>query len=144
MSMTTDGLSYWQAETEGINLLEMTIGDLLDRRADELATQEAIVYSSYPEFADALNIRGTYQDYRDPTNPTAPGRLALGLPTGDPSAAWPATPPAGPSPRPALGSALQHWPSGSPRSGRLMQPSSCTPPAPRAFQRALSSPMMAS
>lgn len=29
MGMTTDGLSYWQAESEGIALLEMTIGDLL-------------------------------------------------------------------------------------------------------------------
>jgi len=26
MGMTNDGLSYWQAETEGIDLLEMTIG----------------------------------------------------------------------------------------------------------------------
>jgi len=57
MGMTKDGLSYWQAETEGIDLLNKTIGDLLDRRADELATQEAIVYSSCPEFGDALNIR---------------------------------------------------------------------------------------
>ncbi len=34
MGMTTDGLSYWQAESEGIELLDTTIGDLLDRRAD--------------------------------------------------------------------------------------------------------------
>lgn len=26
MGITNDGLSYWQAETEGIDLLEMTIG----------------------------------------------------------------------------------------------------------------------
>ncbi len=83
MGMTTDGLSYWQAETEGINLLEMTIGDLLDRRADELATQEAIVYSCYPEFGDALNIRWTYQDYRDRANAIAKGLMALGLNKGD-------------------------------------------------------------
>jgi hypothetical protein len=30
MGMTTDGLSYWQAESEGIDLLDTTIGDLLD------------------------------------------------------------------------------------------------------------------
>jgi len=83
MGMTTDGLSYWQAETEGINLLEMTIGDLLNRRADELPTQEAIVYSCYPEFGDALNIRWTYQDYRDRANAVAKGLLALGLNKGD-------------------------------------------------------------
>ena len=88
MGMTTDGLSYWQAETEGINLLEMTIGDLLDRRADELATQEAIVYSCYPEFGDALNIRWTYQDYRDRANATARGLLALGLAKGEHIAVW--------------------------------------------------------
>ncbi len=88
MGMTTDGLSYWQAETEGINLLEMTIGDLLDRRADELATQEAIVYSCYPEFGDALNIRWTYQDYRDRANAVAKGLLALGLTKGDHIAVW--------------------------------------------------------
>ncbi len=42
MGTTTDGLSYWQAESEEIDLLDTTIGDLLDRRADELPTQEAI------------------------------------------------------------------------------------------------------
>ena len=57
MGMITDGLSYWQAETEEIDLLEMTIGDLLDRRAEKLPTREAIVYSCYPEFGDALNLR---------------------------------------------------------------------------------------
>jgi fatty-acyl-CoA synthase len=88
MSMATDGLSYWQAETEGINLLEMTIGDLLDRRADELATQEAVVYSCYPEFDDMLSIRWTYQDYRDRANAVAKGLLALGLAKGDHIAVW--------------------------------------------------------
>ena len=28
MGITKDGLSYWQAETEGIHLLEMTKGEL--------------------------------------------------------------------------------------------------------------------
>lgn len=88
MSMVTDGLSYWKAETEGINLLEMTIGDLLDRRADELATQEAVVYSCYPEFGDMLSIRWTYQDYRDRANAVAKGLLALGLAKGDHIAVW--------------------------------------------------------
>jgi len=31
MGMTTDGLSYWQAESEEIEPLETTIGDLLAR-----------------------------------------------------------------------------------------------------------------
>jgi fatty-acyl-CoA synthase len=88
MGMTADGLSFWQAESEGIDLLEMTIGDLLDRRADELPAQEAIVYSCYPEFGDALDIRWTYQDYRDRANAVAKGLLALGLYQGDHIAVW--------------------------------------------------------
>ena len=50
MGMTNDGLSYWQAETAGIDLLEMTIRDLLDCRAEEFPLQEAVVYSYDPEF----------------------------------------------------------------------------------------------
>ena len=88
MGMTNDGLSYWQAESEGIDLLDVTIGDLLDRRADELPTQEAIVYSCYPEFGDALNIRWTYQDYRERANAVARGLIALGLNKGDHIAVW--------------------------------------------------------
>ncbi len=80
---TTDGLSYWQAENEGIELLDLTMGDLLDQRAEELPSQEAIVYSCYPEFGDALNIRWTYQDYRDRANAIAKGLMALGLNKGD-------------------------------------------------------------
>jgi fatty-acyl-CoA synthase len=83
MGMTTDGLSYWQAESEGIDLLDITIGDLLDRRADELPAQEAVVYSCYPEFGDALNVRWTYQEYRERANQVARGLMALGLHKGD-------------------------------------------------------------
>ena len=83
MGMTTDGLSYWQAESEGIDLLDTTIGDLLDRRAGELPLQEAVVYSCYPEFGEALNIRWTYQEYREQANQVAKGLLALGLKQGD-------------------------------------------------------------
>ncbi len=83
MGMTMHGLSYWQAESEGVDLLDTTISDLLDRRADELPSQEAIVYSCYPEFGDALNIRWTYQEYRERANQVAKGLLALGLKKGD-------------------------------------------------------------
>ena len=83
MGMTNDGLSYWQAESEGIELLETTIGDLLDRRANELPTQEAVVYSCYPEFGEALNLRWTYQEYRERANQVAKGLIALGLHKGD-------------------------------------------------------------
>src|SRR5437660_11650299 len=83
MGISTDGRSYWQAESEGIDLLDITIGDLLDRRANELPTQEAIVYSCYPEFGDALNLRWTYQEYRERANQVAKGLMALGLSKGD-------------------------------------------------------------
>src|SRR5579885_3361588 len=36
MGLTNDGLSFWQADNTGGPLLEMTVGDLLDRRALEL------------------------------------------------------------------------------------------------------------
>jgi fatty-acyl-CoA synthase len=88
MGMMNNGLSYWQAETEGIDLLDLTLGDLLDQRAEEHPSHEAIVYSSYPEFGDALNIRWTYQDYRDRANAVAKGLLALGLAKGDHIAVW--------------------------------------------------------
>jgi len=83
MSMTNNGLSYWQAESEGINLFDTTIGDFFDRRAAEFPEMEAIVYSCYPEFGDALNTRWTYQEYRDRANAVAKGLLALGLKKGD-------------------------------------------------------------
>src|SRR5947208_5726831 len=86
--MTTAGLSHWQAETEGIDLLDTTIGDLLDRRATELPTQEAVVYSCYPEFGEALNLRWTYQDYRERANQVARGLIALGLDKGEHIAVW--------------------------------------------------------
>ena len=65
MGMTNDGLSYWQADTESEPLLEFTIGDLLDRRADEIPAQEAVVYSCYPEFSGALDIRWSYAVFRE-------------------------------------------------------------------------------
>jgi len=88
MGMSNDGLSYWQAESDGVPLFEISIGDLLDRRAEEIPTQEALVYSCYPEFGDVLNIRWTYHEYRERINAIARGLLALGLNKGDHIAVW--------------------------------------------------------
>src|SRR5258707_14825949 len=88
MGMTRDGLSYWQAESDGEPLLETTVGDLLDHRAGELPTREAIVYSCYPEFGGALDIRWTYQEYRERANAVARGLMALGLSKGEHIAVW--------------------------------------------------------
>jgi len=79
MSMTTDGLSYWQAESEGSQLLEITIGDLLDRQAEAFPDREALVYSCYSEYTEALDIRWTYQDYHAQANAVTKGLLALGM-----------------------------------------------------------------
>jgi fatty-acyl-CoA synthase len=88
MGMTMDGLSSWQVESEGTDLLDTTIGDLLDRRAAEIPTQEAVVYSCYPEFGEALALRWTYQEYRERANQVARGLMALGLNKGDHIAVW--------------------------------------------------------
>ena len=88
MGMTNDGLSYWQAEAAGEPLLEITIGDFLDQQAQNIPTREAVVYSCYPEFGGALDIRWTYAEYRDRVNATAKGLMALGLNKGDHIAIW--------------------------------------------------------
>ena len=88
MGMTNDGLSYWQAESADIELLEMTPGTLLDRRAEEIPAQEALVYSCYPELGGALDIRWTYREYRERVDATARGLLALGLKKGEHIAVW--------------------------------------------------------
>src|SRR5437763_14910143 len=92
MGMTNDDLSHWQADTDGEPLLEITIGDLLDRRAEELPTQEAIVYSCYPEFGGALDIRWTYAEYSERPNAVARGLMALRLKKLDNIAVWEANP----------------------------------------------------
>jgi fatty-acyl-CoA synthase len=93
MGMTNDGLSYWQADTDGEPLLEMTIGDLLDRQAASFPDQEAVVYSCYPEFGGALDIRWTYREYRERAQAVAKGLLSLGLDKGDHIAVWAANVP---------------------------------------------------
>ncbi len=88
MGMTNDGLSYWRAETEGRVLLETTIGDLLDKHADEIPEQEAVVYSCYPEFGGALDIRWSYAEFRERVNTVARGLIGLGLQKGEHIAVW--------------------------------------------------------
>src|SRR5438876_828308 len=88
MGITNDGLSYWRAETEGRVLLETTIGDLLDKHADEIPEQEAVVYSCYPEFGGALDIRWSYAEFRERVNTVARGLIGLGLQKGEHIAVW--------------------------------------------------------
>ncbi len=88
MGLRNDGLSYWEAESEGFQLLNTTIGDLLDERAASYPDQEALVYSAYPEFGPALNLRWTYREYCERANAVAKGLLALGLQKGEHIAIW--------------------------------------------------------
>ncbi|TMC44985.1 MAG: AMP-binding protein [Chloroflexi bacterium] len=86
--MTKDGLSYWQADAAGIDLLDTTLGDLLDSRAEEIPGREAVVCSCYPEFGGALDIRWNYAEYRARVDAVARGLMALGLQKGDHIAVW--------------------------------------------------------
>ena len=88
MGMRTDGFSYWEAESDGFELLNTTIGDLLDERAESNPEQEAVIYSAYPEFGPRLNARWTYREYRNRANQIAKGLLALGLQKGEHIAVW--------------------------------------------------------
>lgn len=80
-----DNLAYWEAEDFGTELLELTIGDLLDQCAAAMPDKEALVYN-YPEFG--LDLRLNYREYRDTVNQLAKGLIALGIEKGDHVAVW--------------------------------------------------------
>lgn len=77
--------AIWEAETEGLELLHVTIGDMLDQQARQYADREALVYH-YPE--RGLQLRLTYRQYRDEANRLARGLLALGIEKGEHVAVW--------------------------------------------------------
>src|SRR5262249_58853265 len=78
-------LAYWEAEDFGVELIDLTLGDLLDQRADDLPGKEALVYD-YPEIG--LELRLTYAQYRDAVNRLAKSLIALGVERGDHVAVW--------------------------------------------------------
>ncbi len=78
-------LAHWEAEDFGVDLIELTIGDLMDQRADEAPDKEALVFS-YPEIG--LDLRMSYQEYRDEVNRLAKGLMAIGVEKGDHVAVW--------------------------------------------------------
>jgi fatty-acyl-CoA synthase len=77
--------AFWEAESRGIELINLTIGDLLDRQADATPDKEALVYR-YPEIG--LDLRLSYSRYRDEVNRVARGLLALGIAKGENVAVW--------------------------------------------------------
>src|SRR5581483_4504801 len=84
MGITTDR-AVWKAESEHIELLHVTIGDLLDQQAAAFPDKEALVYH-YPE--RGLDLRLTYQQLHDEINRVARGLLALGIEQGEHVAVW--------------------------------------------------------
>ena len=78
-------LAHWEAEDFGIQLIDLTVGDLLDQRASEIPDKEALVYN-YPEFG--LELRLTYAEYCNAVNQLAKGLMALGIEKGDHVAVW--------------------------------------------------------
>jgi fatty-acyl-CoA synthase len=80
-----NNLAHWEAEAFGTDLIDLTLGDLLDQRAAALPDKEALVYR-YPELG--LELRLNYSQYRDTVNRVAKGLLALGVVKGDHVAVW--------------------------------------------------------
>jgi fatty-acyl-CoA synthase len=77
--------AIWDADTAGIELLDITIGDLLDHQARAFPDREAIVYR-YPEIG--LNLRLTYRQYQAEADRLAKGLLGLGIDWGEHVAVW--------------------------------------------------------
>ena len=73
-------VSIWDAETEGHELLDLTLGDMLDCQAETYGEQDAVVYR-YPE--DGLELRLGFSALRDRVNDVARGLIALGVQAGD-------------------------------------------------------------
>ncbi len=62
-------------------LWSITIGDLLDKMADDYPKQDAVLYTDRP-------FRKTYSEFRDLCNKVAKGFLAMGIKKGDHVAIW--------------------------------------------------------
>src|SRR5262249_54757430 len=78
-------LAHWEAEDFGIELIDLTLGDLLDQRTNQQADEEAFVYN-YPEIG--LDLRLTFGQYGDVVNRLAKGLIALGIEKGYHVAVW--------------------------------------------------------
>lgn len=64
-----------------MSLLNLTIGELLEKQADLYPEQEAVVY---PE----LNLRKTFNEFNDMADQAAKGLMALGIEKGEHVAIW--------------------------------------------------------
>jgi fatty-acyl-CoA synthase len=86
MGLVHSDKAHWAPETEGIELLDVTMGDLLRATTKRLPDKEAVVYSVYPEFG--IDIRWTYSTVDRKVDEVARGLLALGIRKGNKVAVW--------------------------------------------------------
>src|SRR5665213_519782 len=77
--------AVWSADAEGMKVVSLTIGELLDRQAAAMPDKEALVYA-YPE--RCLELRLSFREYRDQVDRVARGLLALGIGQGEHVAIW--------------------------------------------------------
>ena len=77
--------AIWEAESRGVELINLTIGELFDRQCIAIPDKEALVYN-YPEIG--LDLRLTFRQYKKEVNRLAKGLLALGIEKGEHVAVW--------------------------------------------------------
>jgi fatty-acyl-CoA synthase len=77
--------AIWEAESEGVELLNTTIGEFLEQQAELRPDKEALVYH-YPEIG--LDLRLNFRQYRDEVDRLSKGLMALGIAKGDHVAVW--------------------------------------------------------
>src|SRR5438876_6659538 len=77
--------AIWEAETEGVELLNVTIGQLLEQQTELRPDKEALVYN-YPEIG--LNLRLSFRQFNDEIDRLSKGLMALDIAKGDHVAVW--------------------------------------------------------
>jgi fatty-acyl-CoA synthase len=77
--------AIWEAESEGVTLVNTTFGELLEQQAQRNPDKEALVYH-YPELG--LNLRLTFRQLRDEVDRLSKGLMALGIAKGNHVAVW--------------------------------------------------------
>jgi fatty-acyl-CoA synthase len=77
--------AIWEAESEGIELVNTTFGEILEQQAQRNPDKEALVYN-YPEIG--LNLRLTFCQLRDEVDRLSKGLMALDIAKGDHVAVW--------------------------------------------------------
>ena len=77
--------AIWEAESRGVELINLTIGELFDRQCAAIPDKEALVYN-YPEIG--LDLRLSYCQYQQEVTRLAKGLLSLGIQKGEHVAVW--------------------------------------------------------